>query len=216
MKQSNVVALIIIIAVGVALHRSGCTLIDFRPKASLHDKTPIDTSADPVQVNLPQTEETPIIMKIDGKQTILLPRADYKIAGRVVSKRHYYKGWYAKLAPVDLAIAWGSIATHDYDKYLSFDHSDRYYNYSYTRELPLDGAYVALHSANEHMIPANGHIEKALKSVKVDEIVEVEGFLVNAEGEGSLTTSLVRDDKGEGACEIVYVKRLRIGDEVFK
>jgi hypothetical protein len=222
MSKSNSFALAILLLTIFALHRAGCTIIDIRPEPSSISLEPINSNADPFQETYKEETETPIIKKIGGRQTLIIPKADYRIAGRVVSKRHYYMDWSSKLSPVDLAIAWGPMASTQFDKYVSYSHSDRYYSYRYSGDFPEDPSVIAKHSANEHLIPANTHIEKTLKSIKVDEIVEIEGFLVNVDGDNgrdgtmSLQTSLTRDDTGAGACEIIYVTKVRIKDGVYK
>lgn len=222
MRSSNKLALLLLIAVGVYLHKAGHSLFNFRPKPSSLISVPLDPSLAPYQNNYPSDAETPIIKKIDGRQTLIIPKADYRITGRVVSKRHYFMDWFSKLSPVDLAIAWGPLATKKYDPFVTFSHTDRFYNYHYSADMPDDPSVIATHSANEHLIPANAHIAKALKSVDVDEILEIEGYLVNVEASNGdsgavlMNTSLLRTDTGAGACEIIYVTKVTIGNEVFK
>lgn len=221
MTSKNLMALILTIACGISLHQAGCTLIDRRPRPASFSKVPIDPGQEPFQKTYPVDLEIPIIVKINGRQSLIIPKADYRIAGRVVSKRHYYMDWYAKVAPVDLALAWGPMATHQYDKYVSYSHSDRFYHYEYTHDSPVDKNFIGTHSANEHLIPANSYIAKVLKSIKLDEIIELEGYLVNVvgqdgdDGEVLLQSSLTRTDTGDGGCELVYVKKVRIGDHVY-
>jgi hypothetical protein len=204
------------------LYRGGHYFIDLRPDPTYIDNQPIDATGDPIQENFSTESETPIIKNIGGLKTLLLPKAQYKITGRVVSKNHYYMDWLSKLSPVDLALAWGPFSTNKFDNGLSFYHSDRYYNFKYTSTFTGDPATIATHSANEHLIPANSHIKDAIKSIRVGEIVELEGLLVNInwmdeKGEpNSLTTSLTRYDTGAGACEIIYVTKVKIKNNIFE
>ncbi|MBY0414663.1 MAG: hypothetical protein K2Q18_10875, partial [Bdellovibrionales bacterium] len=163
-----------------------------------------------------------ILKEIDGIKAILTPRADYKISGRVVSLRHYHMDWLSKLSPVDLALAWGDFSSKKYDEHLSYSHSDRYYSYRYSGSFDGDPKTIATHTANEHLIPANSIINKAIRSIKEDEIVELEGQLVNIEWMDkdnqaqNLNSSLTRDDVGAGACEIIYVTKVKIQNKVFE
>jgi len=61
-----------------------------------------------------------------------------------------------------------------------------------------------------HMIPADDRIEKMLKSVRPGEVVKLSGYLVqvNASDGWHWKSSLTREDTGNGACEVVYVKEL--------
>jgi hypothetical protein len=215
MRRSNVIATVIVVLIALYVHKLGWRVIYLRPAPTLLSKVPITPTADPLQENFPTDTESPIITKIDGQDTLLIPKATYRIAGRVVSTRHYYMDWNAKLSPVDLALAWGPMASSEYDTYVSYRHTDRFYHYSYSKTFPGNSQVIAHHTANEHLVPANAHIAKVLKSIKVDEIIELEGFLINVEGPMMLETSLTREDSGAGACEIIYVRKVRIGEEVF-
>lgn len=221
-SQTNILAVVILIGCGVAFHRGGWTLIDFRPAPSYISTQPINTSYDPVQETYPDNVEEPIIRTIGGRQTLIIPKASYKIAGRVVSRRHYHMDWHSKLSPVDLAMSWGPMASKEIDKYVSYKHTDRYYHYSYSGDFPLEPSVILRHTANEHLIPANNRIEKTIRSIKVDEVVELEGYLVNIEGYDQeheimvMKSSLTREDTGPGACEIMYVTKVRIGNGVFR
>lgn len=220
MSPKSGLAFIVLFLCAMTLYRGGCTIIDLRPTESSVDYFPIEATKDPIQENI--EGETPIIKQIAGLKTLLIPKANYKIAGRVVSKRHYYMDWLSKLSPVDLAMAWGPLSTDKYDEHLSYYHSDRYYNYKYTGAFDGDPSIIATHSANEHLIPANSHIAKVLKSIKVNEVIELQGQLVNVDWldenheAKNLTTSLTRDDVGAGACEIIYVTRVKIGHKIYE
>jgi hypothetical protein len=222
MSQKHALSFIVLFLCAMPLYKGGCTIIDLRPEASLQDNTPIDPSIDPVQVNFDTLVESPIIKEIAGVKTILIPKATYKIAGRVMSKRHYYMDWLSKLSPVDLAFAWGPVATKQYADQLSFSHSDRYASFKYSGNFVGDPNLIPNHAGNEHLIPANPHIAKTLKSIKVDEVVELEGMLVNVEWMDennepkNLDTSLTRDDVGAGACEIIYVTKVKIKNKVYE
>ncbi len=198
---------------------SGCSLYDYRPRSSGINTIPIDVSRDPLQENL-ATATYPLILKnIDGNEAELLPMARYSIAGRVVSWKHYlYLKWADKLAPIDIALAWGKLATHDFDNLISYDHDYRFYNFRFKPGFPLEQSYVISHSSNNHLIPATPTLEAALRSIRTDELIEIEGFLVNMRGPGNYhwNTSMTRDDTGGGACELIYVKELRIGNQKWE
>jgi hypothetical protein len=222
MSQKFALAFIVLFLCVMTLYKGGCTIIDLRPNATSIDYSVIDPTLDPVQKNFESINEIPILKKIAGVKALLTPKAHYKITGRVVSKRHYHMDWLSKLSPVDLAIAWGPFATKKYDDNLTYSHGDRYYSFWYSGEFDGDPKVIATHSANEHLIPANTFIAKVLKSIKVDEVVMLEGLLVNVEWidekleVGNLSTSLTRDDTGAGACEIIYVTKVKIKSKVYQ
>ena len=82
--------------------------------------------------------------------------------------------------------------------------------------------YATSHGSNNHIIPANEAILRAVdRHVKVHDRIVLEGYLVNVEGKNteqriSMKTSLSREDGGRGACEIIYVTRLQVENEIYE
>jgi hypothetical protein len=63
-----------------------------------------------------------------------------------------------------------------------------------------------------HMVPADDALESRLKRLRPGQVVHVRGWLVDIRGPGGFawSTSLRRDDTGDGACEIVFVEALDV------
>ena len=141
----------------------------------------------------------------------LRPLAGFEIKARVILTKRYWFGRGSDLAPVDLALGWGPMSDQEVLKHFTFSQSDRFY-YWRTKTFPIPRETVESHSANMHMIPANGDIESDLKGLRPGNIVEVRGYLVEARGPdgGRWTSSLSRTDTGRGACEIIFVQSLRV------
>ena len=76
--------------------------------------------------------------------------------------------------------------------------------------------------ANTHLIPASDNIRKAMRFARKGDTVKLDGYLVNVEAlkDGTIKStwhsSTSREDKGNGACEILYVKNLQIGDRIYR
>jgi hypothetical protein len=66
-------------------------------------------------------------------------------------------------------------------------------------------------SSNMHMIPADDGIMDGLIGLRPGEVIELAGYLVGIQEGGQWTwvSSLSRTDTGDGACEVVWVSRLR-------
>jgi hypothetical protein len=179
----------------------------------------IDTSREPLQTPYDANETfTPGIK--DGLFTIK-PVARYRASVMVAGRESYSYGWTAKVAPIDLAIVWGKLAEPDYDKYITYSQSNRWYFFEYKPESPFDSSYIIKHSANNHIIPATENVHKAVKSIKEKQKIILEGFLVNVTGtyEGQKVwwnSSLSRNDTGEASCELFYVNKVRIGNNVYQ
>src|SRR5690606_23298616 len=82
-----------------------------------------------------------------------------------------------------------------------------------TERAPVPRATIEQFSTNVHAIPATPEIEQRLRTIRPDDVVHLSGLLVNAyrpDDGYRWKTSVVRDDTGDGACEIVYVTDIEI------
>jgi hypothetical protein len=61
-----------------------------------------------------------------------------------------------------------------------------------------------------HMIPADGRIERQLKSIHAEDVVRLSGYLVEARGPNGFKwrSSLTSTDTGSGACELMWVEEV--------
>ncbi len=194
---------------------SGCD----RPKVTGIEPDEIDTSQDPTQ--MPYKADETITMQVKNGYFTITPVAEYKISGVVVGKGTYSSDWDGEIAPVDLAIAWGKLADPESNRYVTYIQGYRWYFYQYKPGSPFDHSYILSHASNNHIIPANENIRRAVKAVKRKNKVVLEGFLVNLKGiykERPVTwnTSLSRIDSGGGSCELFYVWKVRIDTEVYE
>ena len=190
-----------------------------RPKQTGVDFDKIDTSGDPEQGAVSSND--PPALTVNSGSFTLTPKAKYKISGRVVSRESYSEGWESDISPVDIAIVWGKLAEPHYDKYISYSQSGRWYFFKTKTECPLDTTYVTTHSANNHIVPVNENVGRAVKLVKKKDAVVLEGYLVNIQGSYkgrgvAWNTSLSRTDTGNGSCELFYVTRVRIESKVYE
>jgi len=179
---------------------------------------PIDLMEEPIQSDA-QGTALPITNR--GKlMYIFTAKASYRIAGMNVSKQRYHKGHMSKISPYDYALVWGEVPQHM--QHLKFEQVVRFCLMRHDNTLPLTLEYLYTHMSNNHLIPANKNISKALSLGRKGDQVVLDGYLVNVvlgkKGRtiGVWNTSLDRTDKGSGACEIIYLTRLRINDRVFE
>ncbi len=179
----------------------------------------IDVSKDPVQTATTASFASPIKKTIHDRTYKLYPQADYKIAGIVVGKNTFFMlDGGAEIAPIDIGLAWGKMAEPEYDKHMSYHSSGRYLSWHYKPEFPFTYQFLNSHASHNHIIPAGDNILKALKSLKNKEKVYMEGYLVNVKEKETYSwhTSLSRHDTEAGACEVFYVKKVRIGNKVYE
>jgi hypothetical protein len=178
----------------------------------------LDLKQDPIQGDA--TGEGLPVIEMGGRQIFLWAKARYSITGQLVSKNRYVNGFMSDLSPWDYALAWGQ--TDTYIDQLRFQQMVRFCLFEPKKGAVVDFNYVNSHISNNHLIPATKNIRRALALAKKGDIVKLDGYLVNVEaGKNGQTvagwnTSTTRTDTGNGACEIIYVTRLRIGDRVFE
>ncbi len=182
------------------------------------DTETLDLTRDPVQSDA--TGQPLPVIEIGGRQIFLWAKAQYSITGQLASKNRYTNGFMSDLSPWDYALAWGHVGT--YIDQLRFKQMVRFCLFQPKKDAVVDIDYVNTHMSNNHLIPATKNIRRALALAKKGDILKLDGYLVNVEaGKKGKTvatwnTSTTRTDTGNGACEIIYVTRLRIEDRVFE
>ncbi|MEK2690309.1 hypothetical protein [Bdellovibrio sp. GT3] len=162
---------------------------------------------DPQQEAIPEAERKAIILD----SGVAEPLARYKIRARVLSTNRFWFDPGAAISPIDLALGWGPMSDSKVLNELSIGQSLRYYHIKW-RTPPLPKNEMLHHSANVHMIPANKVIKDLLLSLREGNLIELNGELVLFSGKngGEWKSSLTREDRGAGACELMYVTSVRI------
>jgi hypothetical protein len=176
--------------------------------------SPLDTqvtTTEPQQLEVEQ--RAPFRIERSGATWELVPRAEYRIQAKLLSVRRYRSGWQSDLAPCDLAIGWGELIERGLDREVDWSQSDRWYHWSYGRGFAENNRFVAQHSANVHVIPANELVAEQLCDLSAGDAVALEGLLVDARGGSAQAprwwhTSLSRTDRGDGSCELMWVERV--------
>jgi len=205
----------LILVIAFVFFLSGCD----RPTPTGIEFDKIDTSQDPIQK--PCTPDEPIIKEFKSCRFTMIPLAEYKISGVVVSTETYSSDWDGQSSPVDLAIVWGKLTEPENGKYITYSQGSRWYHYKWKEGSPVDNSYVISHSSNNHIIPANENICRAVKTIRRKDRVVLKGFLVNLRGTAkgrtvSWNTSLSRTDTGNSSCELFYVSYVRIETKVYE
>ena len=141
-----------------------------------------------------------------GDETYTLtPVASYEISAKIVSIKTYNND--LGISPVDLCTVWGKIIN---DQYITYSQSNRQCSYRYNGKDSTDVSYIQSHVSNNHIIPANENISSIIKTIELNDIVTLRGYLVdvtksNSNGKWIWKTSQTRYDTENGACEIIYV-----------
>jgi len=141
----------------------------------------------------------------------LRPLARFAATARVLARADYRFDREAELAPVDLALGWGRMSDSAVLEKVDISQSARFY-YWQVREFPIPEREIVESSANMHLAPADTEVARAIRRVRVGDVVHFEGYLVEARWPDGYrwTSSLTRSDSGPGACELVWVERFTI------
>ena len=174
---------------------------------------------------------------VNGVKTHLTYVAEYTIVGRVVTTRYYgYRPIYLRdiyfpnvyfgylVVPMDVGIVWGRLSKKDFEPKIGAtiegdmpkDRAARVYiTDPYMRMLNGPNGKIRIRGdadndwSHTHLIPSDGNINKLIKRIEVGDYVKLEGYLVNVDyGAGGMNTSTSRIDKGDGACETMYVTKV--------
>ena len=156
---------------------------------------------EPQQRNLPDGETVRM-----GRWTLTV-RATYKVTARVLASEHYRFDGLADLVPEDLALGWGPMSDNRVLETIDISQSNRFYYWRASPTTAISRQAIITHSANTHVIPQNALTARMLSRLRPGEVVTLSGELVDGVRDDGrwLKTSLVRDDTGPGACEVMLV-----------
>jgi hypothetical protein len=167
----------------------------------LHTPEGMLAEAEPQQTNVVSGEKVHL-----GRWTLTV-RATYRITARVLAREPYHFDSLSDLIPEDLALGWGPMSDSRVLRTLEISQGNRFYYWRPTAATTLARDSIIAHSANTHVIPQNATIARQLERLRPGEVVTLSGDLVDGvRNDGSsIRTSLVRNDTGAGACEVMLV-----------
>ncbi len=189
------------------------------PSPSLEDEAPIDVSLAPEQT--PVEGGGALRTEAGGYEITITPVAQYVLRGVVLSRESYHLGWNGELSPCDLAVAWGDLAAGEAWRTLSWSQSGRWYFWRWSGTPPFPADVIVRNSSNTHLIPASRNLRVAVRALGRGDVVELFGELVTVEGQRGgdrvwWRSSLSRSDTGDGSCELLYLRRLRVDGKVYE
>jgi len=160
---------------------------------------------DPPQVTT--AGEKPAIFERNGHVLTTLARFDAK--ARVLSVERYGRDRQARIAPMDIAIGWGTLSDTATFRGVDVAQTERRLVFkSYDPKLP--DQRVAEQVVNLHVIGADAAIEKELAQLRQGNIIDVEGALVEAvSGDGWRWRGEPRSSAPEMPGTLLWVQRLK-------
>jgi hypothetical protein len=167
----------------------------------LHPPDGVLAETEPQQVNVTNGEKVQM-----GRWTLTV-RATYRVTARVLGREPYHFDSLSDLIPEDLALGWGPMSDSRVLKTMEISQGNRFYYWRPSAATTLVRDSIIAHSANTHVIPQNSTIAHQLEQLRPGTVVTLSGELVDgARNDGRwIKTSLVRNDTGAGACEVMLV-----------
>lgn len=190
------------------------------PPPLYEDPAPIETTTDPQQEDV-TGQAKPFALDAGGWTFRLTPLAHYVLRGVVLGREDYGDDTPSLLSPCDVAVAWGPMARKENYGQYEWSQSGRWYWWQYGPGVKSDDSFVARYTSNTHVIPANDFLARAVAHVRRGNLIEMEGSLVKVVGRrGSQSfdwvSSLSRQDREGGSCELLWLERLKVGSKVYK
>jgi hypothetical protein len=157
---------------------------------------------------------------VNGIQYRIHPRYAYELSGLVVSLHdaetwwdYAHREWSDFLNVMDLCVIWGGNARNGSYRSVTFSSTEWECFWRWSEAgLAFDGTAAA----NNHLITSDPALAHRLRQVRIGDQVRFRGYLAdytvfrNGAPAGMRTTSTVRNDSGNGACEIVYLEDFEI------
>lgn len=159
----------------------------------------------------PVQAEVADLLPIPFDDYAIQPMAEFTLEARVLAREDYWLGREADLSPTDLVLGWGEMADPQVVKQINIRQSGRWYFWQ-VESFPIPRRNIETQSANMHLIPANDEVARTLKQIRPGQLVTLRGYLVNVNADDGWRwrSSLTREDTGANACELIYVKQLKI------
>jgi len=145
------------------------------------------------------------------KDYFITPLAQFSLRARVLSKKWYHWGSDSKIVPLDLALGWGRMSDSAVLEKIKIRQSGRKYCWK-SKKMPILKKEISTHSANMHIIPANEQVLQILKQIKKGHVLSFSGYLVKMRDKDGRkwASSLTRNDVGNGACELVWIEKIKL------
>jgi hypothetical protein len=172
---------------------------------------------DPVQTET----DVPPPFEVERKGVLYLvtPILGYDIRGLVVSEHDSraftdlaHERWKDNLNVKDVCLVWGRNVTTGVIKKMKFRNRDFTCYYSYPDAATGD-LFTESGLSNNHLLAGDDNMARKVRSVRRGDQIRVRGWLASYERPGTpfrRGTSTTREDRGNGACETVYVTEFEV------
>ncbi len=134
----------------------------------------------------------------------------YEVKARLLHKKNYlFLDSAVDLAPIDMVLGWGIMSDSEVLDHMSFSIMNRYYRAYLDDDAHFDWSQIEPYLDNNHLIPATGAVETALKSARVGDLIHLKGFLVDVSKPNGYRWSSSTSNGSVGetvmTCKLIYV-----------
>jgi len=147
------------------------------------------------------------------------PLFDYELWGLIVSYHHAasfldisHEMWKDYINVKDICVLWGKNVETGVYKRMKFRNRD-FTCYYYYPDQETGRRFTENALSNNHLLPADPLVARAVMSARKGDQVHLEGWLVSygiKDNPYRRMSSTSRSDRGNGACETIYVTRFEI------
>lgn len=200
-KVLNFLAIIFLILLGYSYHHK-----DKVPKVS----GIAGFEKDPYQKMI---KETPYNFEYRGHEYIVKPIAEYEFSGLVVSHNniHAFSDIYHDSDSVDikdLCIIWGQNLNDKMISGMEF-WSEPWTCFIQAKTEEAMSLFRGDQLSNNHLLSESAYLRRVISKAKIGDLVRIRGRLIGYFPKGyselERKSSTVRDDTGDGACEVIMV-----------
>lgn len=187
------------------------------------DRLPQASFYDPAQLGEPIQQSTRVdnfTTRVNGENYLILPRFDYQLEGVIVSYHNaddfsdvwHHSYWNDYINLRDLCVIWGDNVETGVYQDLDF-HNDSWNCWVRWSSGEVRERFRVDQFSNNHVLIDDAEIESRLMQSEPGDHIRLEGVLAeyrNPRTGFHRSTSTIRTDSGEGACETIYVTGFEI------
>ena len=162
-------------------------------------------------------KEAPFNVTQEGVRYEVSPLYSYDLKGLVVSYEHHdgnfsvHRLWNDHLNVADICVLWGdNVQGPDLNKF-------RFWNGEFTCNFTTadQQAWEQFRPdrvSNNHLLAVDSLVRNTIEKVRIGDQVRIRGWLASYSNDQGFSrgTSISREDKGNGACETIYVQEMSI------
>ena len=164
-----------------------------------------------------RVDAQPLHTQYEGVDYIVQPGYAYELYGLVVSSRYHngnspiHRLSNDHLNMMDLCVVWSETAFSPALRFIQFWSGQFTCNWRWSSQ-ELANVIRPNQISNNHLLSVDPDMRDAVKKVRIGDQIRLQGFLAEYTNQFGNTrgTSITREDRGNGACETVWVQEFEI------